>query len=87
MKGIRVGHLVVLGGTRLGSVIEINARQGGASGVRVMDGGQYSRFVQDWCVHLAVVGRNVCPTPMDAGHHCGMLHVSLKEVEQCREQA
>ncbi len=50
---VKVGDTLVLGGYRLASVIEINARQGGAKGVRVMDGGQYSRFVQDWCVHLA----------------------------------
>ena len=50
---VKVGDVLVLGGYRLASVIEVGARQGGAVGVRVMDGGQYSRFVQDWCVHLA----------------------------------
>lgn len=48
-----VGDLVVLGGIRLAQVIETRVRQGGANGVRVIDGGMYSRFVQDWCVHLA----------------------------------
>lgn len=50
---VKVGDTLVLGGYRLASVIEVGARQGGATGVRVMDGGQCSRFVQDWCVHLA----------------------------------
>ena len=83
----RVGDLVVLGGTRLGSIVQVNVRQGGASGVRVLDGGQYSRFVQDWCVHLAVLGRNVCPCPLDVGHACGLLHVTMDEVGWLRRSA
>lgn len=50
---VKVDDTVVLGGCRLARVIEVGARQGPAVGVRVMDGGAYSRFIQDWCVHLA----------------------------------
>jgi hypothetical protein len=50
---VKVGDTLVLGGYRLASVIAVGVRQGGAVGVRVMDGGQYSRFIQDWCVHIA----------------------------------
>ena len=50
---VKVGDTLVLGGVRLARVVSVGARQGPAVGVRVMDGGAYSRFVQDWCVHLA----------------------------------
>jgi hypothetical protein len=49
----KVGDTIILGGVDRAIVIEVGVKRGAARGVKVTDGGQYARFVQDWCVHLA----------------------------------
>lgn len=86
MEAVKVNDLIVMGGTHLGRVINADARQNRAKGVQVMDGGPHSRFVQDWCVHKAVIGKTVCEHPHGT-HFCGLLHVSDRDLADVRGQS
>lgn len=79
-----VGDYLVLGGTRLAVVVATGERQGAASGVRVMDGGAYSRFVQDGIGQAAVVGETVCEHPRGS-HFCGRFHADARDLETLRK--
>lgn len=86
MSPVKVGDLIVMGGTHLGRVIDADARRNRARGVQVMDGGAYSRFVQDWCVHKAEIGKTVCEHPHGT-HFCGLYHATAEEIETIRRQS
>jgi hypothetical protein len=86
MEAVKRDDLIVMGGTHLGRVIDPDARQNRARGVRVTDGGAYSRFVQDWCVRKAVIGKTVCEQPAGT-HFCGLFHAAPDDLQAIRKQS
>jgi hypothetical protein len=86
VDAVKLGDLIVMGGTHLGRVIDPDARRNRARGVQVVDGGAYSRFVQDWCVHKAEIGKTVCEHPVGT-HFCGLFHATPDDIETIRGQA